>query len=135
MKYLMFILTGLFLFFCAGVFAAERAVTPVPAQGVSAGTAAAKITKMRAPGTILEVTDSTLIIERKVKDSVETMTFILEKPIKFKAGDNVRVTYVEDKGKRIVTNIVKLSDLKQKKPARPEKEIKPAPASAAPAAK
>jgi len=95
---------------------------------------------MRAPGAILEITDSKLLIERKVKDNMETMEFVLEKPMKFKVGDKVRVTYVEDKGKRVVTRIVKLSDLIQKKPVMPGKEMKPAagsaiPASAAPARK
>lgn len=139
MRRFMFFLAGLFLLFCAGVYAAERVTTPAPAKAVSAGPPAGKITKMRAPGTILEITDSTLIIERKVKDNAETMDFILDKPMKFKVGDKVRVTYVEDKGQRIVTNIIKLSDLKQKKPAIPGKEIKPAgsavPAGPAPAAK
>jgi hypothetical protein len=134
-----FFLAGLSLFLYAGVFAAEQAAAPVSAKAVTTGTVAAKVTKMRAPGTILEITDSKLIIERKVKDNVETMEFILEKPMKFKAGDKVRVTYVEDKGKRMVTNIVKLSDLKEKKPVTPGKVIKPAgnavPATTAPAAK
>jgi hypothetical protein len=136
----MFFLAGLFLLFCAWAFAAEQKATPAPAKAVSGKTTAVTITKMRAPGTILEITDSTLIIERKVKDNVETMEFILEKPMKYKAGDKVRVTYLEDKGKKIVTRIVKLSDLKEKKPVVPGKETKPAagsaiPAHAAPAAK
>ncbi len=132
--------TGLIILFGAWAFAAEKAATPAPAKAASTGTAAANITKMRAPGTILEITDSTLIIERKVKDSVEKMAFVLEKPMKFKVGDNVRVSYMEVDGKLIVTRIVKLSDLKEKKPVRPGKEIKPAagsavPVGAAPAAK
>jgi hypothetical protein len=109
-------------------------------KAVPSKTTAVKITKMRAPGTILEITDSTLIIERTVKDNVEKMEFILEKPMKFKAGDKVRVTYLEDKDKKIVTRIVKLSDLKEKKPVVPGKETKSVagsavPASTAPAAK
>lgn len=133
-------LAGLFLLFCAWAFAAEQTTTSAPAKAVSGTTAAAKITKMRAPGTILEITDSTLIIERKVKDNVEMMAFVLEKPMKFKVGDKVRVTYMEDKGKKIVTRIVKISDLIQKKPAKPGTGVKPAagsavPAGAAPAAK
>jgi hypothetical protein len=140
MKQLMFLVVGLIFLICAWAFAAEKAPAVAPAKAASAGTAAANITKMRAPGTILEITDSTLIIERKVKDNVERMAFVLEKPMKFKVGDNVRVSYVEADGKMIVTRIVKLSDLKEKKPVRPGKEIKPAagsavPVGAAPAAK
>jgi uncharacterized OB-fold protein len=81
---------------------------------------------MRAPGTILEITDTTLVIERKDKDNVETMTFVLDKPVKFKAGDKVRVSYIEDKGKRIVTRIIKVSDLKDRKQIKPGQEMKPA---------
>ena len=115
-------------------FAAEKAATPAPAKAASAGTATAKITKMRAPGTILEITDSTLIIERKVKDNVEKMAFVLEKPMKFKVGDKVRVSYVEADGRMMVTRIVIIADLKAKKPAKPDKDTKSA-AGAAPAAK
>jgi len=121
---------GLIILLGAWGIAAEQTTTPAPAKAVSGTTAAAKITKMRAPGTILEITDSTLIIERKVKDNVETMAFILEKPMKFKVGDKVRVTYMEDKGKRIVTRIVKISDLIQKKPVTPGTGVKPAAGSA-----
>lgn len=140
MRRFMFFLAGLFLLCCAWAFAAEQAATPRPAKAASTGTAAAKITKMRAPGTILEITDSTLIIERKVKDNVEKMAFVLEKPMKFKVGDNVRVSYMERDGRMVVTRIVIISDLKEKKPVRPGKEIKPAagsvvPAGTAPAAK
>lgn len=139
MRRFMVFLAGLFLLFCAWAFAAEQAAAPAPVKAASTGVAAAKITKMRAPGTILEITDSILIIERKVKDNVEKMEFVLEKPMKLKVGDKVRVSYLEDKGKRIVTRIVKLSDLKERTPVRPGKEIKPSggaiPAGAAPAAK
>ncbi|PKN60535.1 MAG: hypothetical protein CVU53_02610 [Deltaproteobacteria bacterium HGW-Deltaproteobacteria-11] len=134
MKRFMIFAAGSIILLGAWAFAAEQAATPAPAKAVSAGTATAKITKMRAPGTILEITDSTLIIERKVKDNVEKMTFVLEKPMKFKVGDKVRVSYVEAGGRMIVTRIVKIADLKAKKPAKPGKDTKSA-ASAAPAAK
>jgi hypothetical protein len=140
MRRFMIFAAGLIILLGAWAFAAEQAAAPAPARAASGKTATAIITKMRAPGTILEITDSKLLIERKVKDNMETMEFVLEKPMKFKVGDKVRVTYVEDKGKRVVTRIVKLSDLIQKKPVMPGKEMKPAagsaiPASAAPAPK
>ena len=134
MKRFMIFAAGSIILLGAWAFAAEQAATPAPAKAVSARTATAKITRMRAPGTILEITDSTLIIERKVKDNVEKMTFVLEKPMKFNVGDNVRVSYVETGGRMIVTRIVKIADLKAKKPAKPGKDTKSA-ASAAPAAK
>jgi hypothetical protein len=140
MKRLTFLVAGLTFLLCAWAFAAEQAATPRPAKAASTGTATANITKMRAPGTILEITDFTLIIERKVKDSVEKMAFVLEKPMKFKVGDKVRVSYVEADGRMVVTRIVIIPDLKAKKPVKPGKETTPAvgsavPAGAAPAAK
>jgi hypothetical protein len=101
MKRLTFLVAGLTFLLCAWAFAAEQAATPRPAKAASTGTATANITKMRAPGTILEITDFTLIIERKVKDSVEKMAFVLEKPMKFKVGDKVRVSYVEADGRMV----------------------------------
>lgn len=140
MKRLMLFAAGLTFLLCAWAFAAEQAATLAPAKAAPAKTATVKVTKMRAPGTILEITDSTLKIERKVKDKVETMEFVLEKPFKFKVGDKVRVSYVENNGKMIVTRIVKTADVKTKKPVKPVKETSPAngnnvPAGAAPAAK
>jgi hypothetical protein len=140
MKRLMLFAAGLTFLLCAWVFAAEQAATLAPAKAAPAKTATVKITKMRAPGTILEITDSQLKIERKVKDNVETMEFVLQKPQKFKVGDKVRVSYVENNGKMIVTRIVRTPDVKVKKPVKPGKETKPAvgnavPAVTAPAAK
>jgi len=125
---------GLIILLGAWAFAAEQAARSAPAKAASAGTATAKITKMRAPGIILEITDSTLIIERKVKDNVEKMSFTLEKPMKFKVGDKVRVSYIEADGRMIVTRIVKIADLNDKKPAKPGRDTKAA-TGAVPAAK
>jgi hypothetical protein len=140
MKRLMFLAAGLIFLLCAWAFAAEKAPAVVPAKAVSAKAVAANITKMRAPGTIQEITDSKLKLERKVKDNVETMEFVLEKPMKFKVGDKVRVSYMERDGKMVVTRIVIISDLKAKKPVKPGKETTPVagsavPVGAAPAAK
>jgi uncharacterized protein YqfB (UPF0267 family) len=97
---------------------------------------------MRAPGTVLEISDVVLKIERKIKDRVETMEFVLEKPVKFKVGDRVRVSYVEKDGKMIATRVVNVKPviLQSKKTAKSIKEAKPAggntvPASVEPAAK
>jgi hypothetical protein len=134
MKRLMLFAAGLTFLLCAWAFAAEQAAVLAPAKAAPAKTAIVKVTKMRAPGTILEITDSTLKIERKVKDSVETMEFVLDKPLKFKVGDKVRVSYIEKNGKMIVTRIVRTADVRVKKPVKPGKENKPAVGSAVSAA-
>ena len=133
MKRLVLFAAGLTFLLCAWAFAAEQAATLAPAKAAPAKTSTVKITKMRAPGTILEITDSTLKIERKVKDSVETMEFVLEKPQKFKVGDKVRVSYIENNGKMIVTRIVRTADVKVKKPGKPGKETRPAMGNTVPA--
>lgn len=134
MKRFMIFAAGLTILFGAWAVAAEQAAKPAPAKAAANKTATVKMTKMRAPGTILEITDTTLIIERTVKNKVERMAFILEKPMKFKVGDEVRVSYIEADGRMVVTRIVKIADLKTKMPAKPGKDSKSAP-GAAPAAK
>lgn len=137
MKRLMLFAAGLTFLLFAWAFAADQPVSTAPAAVTSQ---TAKITRMRAPGTVLEISDVVLKIERKIKDRVETMEFVLEKPVKFKVGDRVRVSYVEKDGKMIATRVVKAVIIQVKKAAKPIKEAKPAgentvPASVEPAAK
>jgi hypothetical protein len=124
MKRLMLFVVGLSFLLCAWAFAAEQSATKAPVPEAPAKTV--KVTRMRAPGTILDVSDVALKIERKVKDKVEPMTFILEKPTKFRVGDKVRVTYVENDGKMVATRVVKAADIKARKPAKQSKEVQPA---------
>jgi hypothetical protein len=128
---------GLTFLLFAWAFAADQPVSTGPAAVTSQ---TAKITRMRAPGTVLEISDVVLKIERKIKDRVETMEFVLEKPVKFKVGDRVRVSYVEKDGKMNATRVVKAPIIQVKKVAKPIKEATPAgentvPASVEPAAK
>ena len=137
MKRLMLFAAGLTFLLFAWAFAADQPVSTVPAAVTSQ---TAKITRMRAPGTVLEISDVVLKIERKIKDRVETMEFVLEKPVKFKVGDRVRVSYVEKDGKMIATRVVKAPIIQLKKAAKPIKEAKPeggntVPASVEPAIK
>ena len=129
MKRFMIFAAGSLILFGFWAFAAERPAAPAPVKAAPAGAAASKITKMRAPGTILEITDTAMTLERTGKGNVEKMVFVLEKPMKFKAGDKVRVSYVENDGRMIVTRIVIIPDPPVKKPGKPEKETKPAGAS------
>ncbi len=123
----MLLAAGLVFLLFAWAIAADPPVSKAPAAPARAD----KITKMRAPGTILEISDAALKIERKIKDKVETMEFVLEKPVKFKAGDRVRVSYVERDGKMIATRVVKAVNLPVKKAAAGN----PVPATGAPQAK
>jgi hypothetical protein len=102
---------------------------------VSAPGAAVVVTKMRAAGIVIEATDATLKIERKVKDKAETMVFVLEKPLaNIKVGDKVRVSYITREDQNVA--IIVVADVPQtaiKKTKNPE--VKPAPAVKAPAGK
>jgi hypothetical protein len=94
--------------FCASAFlyaaTAERAEKSLSAPGSAA---AVRVTGMRAAGIVIEITDTTLKIERKVKDTVEAMEFALEKPwIKIKAGDKVRVSYITRGDQNVATKVV-----------------------------
>ena len=137
MKRLMLFAAGLTFLLFAWAFAADQPVSTAPAAVTSQ---TAKITRMRAPGTVLEISDVVLKIERKIKDRVETIEFVLEKPVKFKVGDRVRVSYVEKDGKMNATRVVKAPIIQVKKVAKPIKEATPAggntvPASVEPAIK
>jgi hypothetical protein len=122
--------------FCASAFlyaaTSDKAEKAVSAPGSAA---AVRVTKMRAAGLVIEVTDTALKIERKVKDKVEAMNFTLEKPlVKIKVGDKVRVSYITREDQNVATRVE--ADVPQttiKKATNPE--IKPAPAVKAPAGK
>ncbi len=67
---------------------------------------AVKVTKMRAAGVVMEISDTALKIERKIKDKAETMEFVLEKALnKIKVGNKVRVSYITREGKNVATKV------------------------------
>ena len=115
--------------FCASAFlyaaTSDRAEKASSAPGAPASV---RVTKMRAAGKVIEITDVALKIERKVRDKVETMDFALETPlIKIKAGDKVRVSYITREDKNVATKVV--ADVPQtaiKKAKNPELKATPA---------
>ncbi|MGD0276486.1 MAG: hypothetical protein ABSB79_10640 [Syntrophales bacterium] len=65
---------------------------------------------MAATGKAVEITDTTIRIERTVKGNVEIMDLDLEKPVKdIKSGDKVRVSYIEKVGRHEVTKFTKVT--------------------------
>ncbi len=131
------------VFFCVGLICASAFLSYAATAGgadktppAAGATSAAKVTRMRAAGVVTEITDTTLKIERKVKDKAETMEFLLEKPLaKIKAGDKVKVSYTTIDDKNIATKVTE--DIPPKPVKKLNKvESKPvAPATAAPARK
>lgn len=87
--------------------AGDQAVK-VPPKSDPAKAAIVKVVKMKATGKIVDITDTTLKIERTIKGSIETVEFLLEKPLtKFTVGDKVMVWYISQDEKNIVTRITK----------------------------
>ncbi len=130
MKRIIILLVGILFIFSSNaiVFAAESqpagnasAVTAPATPAAPAETAPApvkktlhktrathsRITHMRTYGKVLEVTDTNIRIERKVKGIAEAMEFTLEKPVKVKVGQMVKIRYIEKEGKNVVVKVVR----------------------------
>jgi hypothetical protein len=74
-------------------------------------TAAAKIippkfVRMRATGKVTEISATTIMIDRTLKDSTEMMTFTLERPASsINIGDNVNVSYITKDGINLAVRV------------------------------
>ena len=80
-------------------------------------------TRMRATGKVIEITPTSIRIERNVKGTVETMDFSLVKPLdKIKVGDEVGVSYITKDNSNIAKRISKVT----KTIVAPPKGAKPA---------
>lgn len=108
-----------------GIAAEQTSKAAVKAEPIKAAPGKAKsskITRMHASGVVVEVTEGTIRIERQVKgnsNTVETMQFILEKPVKVSVGDKVTISYVKKENQDVairVTNAVsrKKADVRDK---------------------
>ncbi|MEN6374927.1 MAG: hypothetical protein ABFD75_09125 [Smithella sp.] len=89
-------------------FAAEKpASSTVAADPGKIGNV--KVAKMNARGKVVEITDKTIKIERKVKNDVEIMEFILDKPVEnIVVNDAVKIVYVEKDGSLMASRVVKI---------------------------
>ncbi|MCX5853260.1 MAG: hypothetical protein NTZ24_01520 [Deltaproteobacteria bacterium] len=132
------IIVGLAFAFCALAFATDKpSVVPYnthPAKAAPIKTR--KETRVSFTGIVKEITDTTIMVERTVKGSMEAMEFALDKPAaNIKVGDKVKVSYVKKEGKNIAMKVAPVVVKRIIKKAIPPKEIKPAPIEAAPSKK
>jgi hypothetical protein len=124
-------LSAILVLFCfTFVFAAEkpRSAPPLPPR----------IPEMSTAGTVLEISGTSLKIERTLKGKAETMEFILEKPFPdVAAGDPVKVSYLEKDGRNVLIRVAPAQKTAVKKAVKKDlpKGIKPVAPSAAPATK
>ena len=112
------------------VFAAEkpRSAPPRPPR----------IPEMSTAGMVLEISGTSLKIERTLKGKTEIMEFILEKPFPdIAAGDSVKVSYREKDGRNMLIRVAPAKKTAVKKAVKKELQKKkdPVAPSAAPAAK
>jgi ribosomal protein S1 len=104
MKKLAVWIIGSAFLFCTA-YAADQTVTGT-SKSEPVKTTSIKVVKMKATGKVVDITDTTLKIERSIKGSVEIVEFALEKPItKFKAGDKVEVRYITKDEKNVLKEI------------------------------
>jgi hypothetical protein len=124
-------LSAILVLFCfTFVFAAEkpRSAPPLPPR----------IPEMSTAGTVLEISGTSLKIERTLKGKAEIMVFILEKPFPdVAAGDPVKVSYLEKDGRNVLIRVAPAQKTAVKKAVKKDlpKEIKPVAPPATPPTK
>lgn len=97
--------------FATPVFSADR---PAPSAA-----SRPRSPEMSTAGTVVEISDSLLKVERSLKGEVEIMEFVLEKPLAgITVGDQIKVSYREKGGRNVLLRTVpakKTAIQKQKK--------------------
>lgn len=103
-KALVYITCAAFLL-SAIAFAADRPASNTDQVKVSP----VKIAKMNATGKVVEISDKTIKIERTVKNNVETMEFVLDKPTEnIVVNDAVKIAYIEKDGNLLASRVAKI---------------------------
>jgi hypothetical protein len=108
MKRALVYVVGIAFLLSAIAFAADKPVSdaaktdPVKANPV-------RIAKMNAMGKVIEISDKALKIERTVKNNVETMEFVLDKPTEnIAVNDSVKIAYIEKDGALLASRVAKI---------------------------
>ena len=93
-------------------FAADKPATD-KTKGDPAKTNVVKSARMNATGKVIEISDSSIKIERTVKGDAETMEFVLNKPTEnIAVDDSVKIAYIEQDGQLLASRIVKAAPKK-----------------------
>jgi hypothetical protein len=129
MKRFLIIAAGLVLLCFALVFAAEKPPVVSPPSP--------RVLEMNTAGKVIAVSNTELRIERKLKEKVELMDFILENPSPtIRVGDQIKVGYREKDGRNILIRVApaKKTAVEKLKKETPKKE-KPGDSKEAPVTK
>jgi hypothetical protein len=112
MKRTLVYIVGVAFLLSALAFAADKPVTDTTKID-QARTNVVKSARMYATGKVIEISDSSIKIERTVKGNAETMEFVLEKPVENIAEDDaVKIAYIEKNGQLLASRIVKAAPKK-----------------------
>jgi hypothetical protein len=105
MKKILVCVTGILCFLAAVAFAADK---PVAESSQSAILKTAKAPKMNARGKVVEISSTSIKIERRIKGNVEVMEFALENPTQdIAVSDSVKIDYSVKDGKLIASRVAK----------------------------
>ena len=86
---------------------------------------ATKETNVSFTGIVNETTDTTIVVERTVKDQTEALEFVLDKAVeKIKAGDKVKISYVKKEGKYIAKQVTLVTPKRISKKVTSAREVK-----------
>ncbi|MGD0022854.1 MAG: hypothetical protein ABSC54_11210 [Smithellaceae bacterium] len=100
------------------VFAADKSATDTTKVGPAKANVV-KSAKMNARGKVIDISDSSIKIERTVRGNVEVMQFALENPTEnITVNDTVKIAYINQGGKLVAHRVAKVNSKK--------KEVKPA---------
>jgi hypothetical protein len=108
MKKAFLYITGIAFLISAIAFAADKPASPAAAAD-QVKAIPVRIAKMNATGKVVEISDKAIKIERTVKNNVETMQFVLDKPTEnIAVNDAVKIAYVEKNGNLLATRVAKI---------------------------
>ena len=107
MKRTLVCIVGVVFLLSALAFAADKPATD-KTKGDPDKTNVVKSAKMNATGKVIEISDSSIQIERTVKGNAETMEFNLDKPTEnIAVNDSVKIAYIENDGQLLALQVVK----------------------------
>jgi hypothetical protein len=128
MKHFLIIAAGSMLLVFTSAFAAEKTVVP-PSPS--------RVPEMSTAGKVIEITATSMRIERTLKGEVEIMEFILEQPFtNIAVGDQIKVSYRARNGRNVLTRVAPAKVTAVQKPKKEaSKAAKPAEPKAGPVMK
>jgi hypothetical protein len=111
---LVYIVSVAFLLSALALAADKPSITTTKVD--AAKTNVIKSAKMNARGKVIEISDSSIKIERTAKGNTETVEFVLDKPAENIAVDDyVKIAYIEVDGQLLASRIVKAAPKKIEK--------------------